>query len=292
MPTETMPKEASTQKETKRRVGYADYSEIPLEIQAKHKDVLEEMKAKGLNLDYKDAETQHFLHWEKDLSMYDMGELLGVSQKTVSKWMKKRGIDIRSRSEASVKATVKRASVLREQRFLPELERSKKASWLALLIDTEGSIGWTKKIDVDEGKSYRRVYPYRVPYISVGMMEEESKQTIDKAAHLINVTPRTVFHEKVGKPSRNFLVLTGGAITILRYIEPYLDKFKRMATLLETLFKHRTHIPIERFDRIIATLFGESISSKQANEIMLKMTEEEFNALIQKAEELTKEYLL
>jgi len=280
MPTAEQPvKEALTQIETERRVGYADYSEIPPEIQAKYKDVIEEMRAKGIRFDYKDPETQHFLHWRKNLSTNQMDELFGVGRSISRYWMRVCGTPHRKRIEA----IGERARMLREQRPLPELKRPENAMWLALLIDTEGSMGWSER-EVESGK-----YHYIVPFLGVEMLEDESKKTVNKAAYFIEKEARTQFPRSKGASYRVLKTWGGNAVAVLPHIRPYLDKFKRMAPLLETLFKHRTYMPRERFDKVITALFGEYIPSKRANDIILKMTEEEFKILIQKAEKLANE---
>jgi len=77
---------------------------------------------------------------------------------------------------------------------------------------------------------------------------------------------------------------------VTNLIGSYLDKFSRMATLITMLFKHRIMIPAEKFEGSIITLFGKPIASKEANEIMLRMTEE-FEKFIKRTEELTDLYL-
>jgi len=69
MPTETMPKEASTQRKTEKP-------------------------------DYMDPYVLHYLHWVDRLTTTEMAELLGVTQGTICYWMRKNGIDRRGMSEA------------------------------------------------------------------------------------------------------------------------------------------------------------------------------------------------
>jgi len=69
------------------------------------KDVLEEMKAKGIPLDYKNGDALHYLHWEKDLSTRKMAALCRVkSPETVRYWMGRRGIPRKHRLEAVIEA--------------------------------------------------------------------------------------------------------------------------------------------------------------------------------------------
>ena len=168
---------------------------------------------------------------------------------------------------------------------IPELAKPENARWLALLIDTEGAMGWRVRPE----RHYGRTYVYRLPYISIGMKEIESKKTVDTAAQLIGVSPWT--HIKNQTRIRRFIVDYGRALATLHYIKPYLDKFKRMATLLQILFKHHTHIPRRIFDHAITTLFGKYLTSHQANDILLQMTEEQFNNLVKIAENITEKYL-
>ncbi|KPV64753.1 MAG: hypothetical protein AOA65_0820 [Candidatus Bathyarchaeota archaeon BA1] len=76
---------------------------------------------------------------------------------------------------------------------IPELEIQKNAEWLALLFDTEGTVGWTRYIArVNRiNERYRYEYAYRIPYLSVSMDELASKETVDKGARLLGTIPRT-----------------------------------------------------------------------------------------------------
>ena len=174
---------------------------------------------------------------------------------------------------------------------IPELEKPENARWLALLIDTEGAIGWKRKRErhIIRGRTY--IYVYVVPYISVSMKEIESKRTVDTAAYLIGVSPAT-YETKAGEKIRTFTVDYGRAMATIHYMKPYLDKFKRMTILIQTLFKYHTFIPYERFKHAITMLFGKYLIAKQANQILLQMIEEEFKAFIRKVERITLEYLL
>ncbi|KPV65396.1 MAG: hypothetical protein AOA65_0187 [Candidatus Bathyarchaeota archaeon BA1] len=110
----------------------------------------------------------------------------------------------------------------------------------------------------------------------------ESKKTVDRGAMLIGAKPYTDIR------GRNlFFTHQGRAYSAIRYMNPYLDKFNRLANLCLTIFKYHTTIPIEKFDRVLKILFGSYLSSKDANSTLLRMTEEEFSALLRCAEELT-----
>jgi len=173
---------------------------------------------------------------------------------------------------------------------IPELQNRENARWLALLLDTEGAIGWftaketVRKDRLDEEYRYEYRYTYAHPYISIGMTELESKRTIDLAAMLMGVTPMS--REKYPyEPVREAHVEKGRALAVVSLIKPYLDKFSRMAQLVTVLFKHRTHIPADRFMRVLTNLFGKPVSSREANDIILRMTETEFTALTLRANE-------
>ena len=175
---------------------------------------------------------------------------------------------------------------------IPELEKPENAKWLALLTDTEGnSLGWTRHVlrrdRVDE--RYRYKYTYKIPYIKVSMDEIESKHTIDEGARLVGIPARTRI--KRGVQIRELRVRRGRAISVMQYIKPHLVKFRRLANLCPILFKYHTYIPEEKFNKIIENLFGTYVTSKSANRILLRMTETEFNALIENAEKLTDRYL-
>jgi hypothetical protein len=159
------------------------------------------------------------------------------------------------------------------------------AVWLALLIDTEGSMGWRRRVERHGhiNKEYRWTYIYAVPYISLAMKEIESKSTVDKASHLVGVKPLTQVRRD-GTKIRHFIVEYGRALAVNHQIKHHLDKFNRMATLLQTLFEHHTHIPKRKFDQITAKLFGKPLTSKQANQLLLGMAREEFDTFIKRAE--------
>lgn len=176
---------------------------------------------------------------------------------------------------------------------IPALEKHENARWLALLIDAEGTLGWTRypvRIDrIDE--RYRYEYVYRTPHIGVGMDEIESRGTVERGAELIGVDTYTDKHPVTGKEARRFTVRHGRALSAMRYMEPYLVKFRRLANLCLTLFKHHTLIPIKKFDKVIEMLFGRYVHSKKANRRLLRMSEAEFRGFMKRAEELTDIYL-
>jgi len=161
---------------------------------------------------------------------------------------------------------------------LPELEKRENARWLALFIDTEGAMGWANLTQRKDrvNLEYKYVHIYTVPYVTVSMMELESKKTIDAAARLL----RLKVYTKLGYiPLRLVTAVHTRALTAITLTKPYLDKFSRMADLLTTLFKLRSSIPIETFNKTITTLFGKPLKSKEANDTMLKMTEPQFQNL-------------
>ena len=172
-----------------------------------------------------------------------------------------------------------------------ELEKRENARWLALLIDTEGSEGWRRyargrnRID----KRWRYWYEYRVPYISVEMLELESKGTIDEACRLIGVHPSTKMVDTT--PVRAMDVLYGRALLTMRYMKPHQVKFRRLTDLTLTLFKHHTLIPMRRFDKVIETLFDTYLTPSEVNPILLKMSQTRFQKLLKQAEELSDTYL-
>ena len=181
-------------------------------------------------------------------------------------------------------------ALLRDIR-IPELEKPENARWLALLIDAEGSLGWRRyargKNRID--KRWRYWYTYRAPYVSLGMLEAESKRTVDEGARLVGWTPRTATVE--GARIRRFDLLHGRALSVMRYMKPYQDKFARLTDLCLTLFKHHTLIPIESFDKVIETLFGTYVTPKETNTILLQMSQPSFQQLLKQAEQLTDTYL-
>ena len=171
---------------------------------------------------------------------------------------------------------------------IPELEKPQNARWLALLIDTEGALGWVKETERKDriNEQYRYTYVYRTIYVSVGMAEIESKKTVDKGAELIGAKPYT---DIMGR--RLLFAHRGRAYSAIRYMKPHLDKFNRLANLCLTLFKYHTTIPIEKFNRVIETLFQWYLPSKDVKDKLLRMTEEESKELLKRAEELTDRFL-
>lgn len=169
----------------------------------------------------------------------------------------------------------------------PHLEdKPENCKWLALLIDTEGALGWTLHTErLDKIDGYKYTYPYRRAYITVGMNEKESRETIREGARLMGVTTYTYLDRRTGQR----ILKTGAegrrATETMKHIKPYLVKFHRLANLTITLFKYRTNIPRSRFDLVIETLFGTFLTSKDANPIMLDMAQEQYTALINKAKE-------
>lgn len=176
---------------------------------------------------------------------------------------------------------------------IPELEKRENAKWLALLIDTEGSIGWRSRAirrdRIDEG--YRYEYIYRIPYVSANMDELESKETIDEGARLVEARPYTGIDRRTGKKMRRFYVAAGRALSAIGYMKPHMVKFRRLANLCLTLFKHHTYIPMERFDRVIEMLLGRYMTAKEVNSTLLRMTETEFQGFLRHAEELADQFL-
>ena len=174
---------------------------------------------------------------------------------------------------------------------IPELEKPQNVRWLALLIDTEGSLGWRRyargKNRVDE--RWRYWYTYRAPYVGVGMLEVESKRIIEEGARLVGWKPRTQMVDSA-RISR-FDLLHGRALSTMRYMAPYLVKFNRLAKLCVTLFKHHTLIPTESFDKVVETLFGKYVTPKEANTTLLEMSQNRFQQLLKQAEQLTDTYL-
>jgi hypothetical protein len=186
---------------------------------------------------------------------------------------------------------LKERALVRRMR-IPELETPENSRWLALLIDTEGILGWIKLIKrMNRADEYRYEYVYRIPYLGSAMNELESKQIIDNGAKLVGVHAYTRVDLKTGKPIRYFKADFGRGLSTIEYMDPYLIKFKRLANLCLILFKYHTLIPIEKFDMVIETLFGKYITPKQANLMLLKMTEAEHRELIRKARELTSLHL-
>ena len=176
---------------------------------------------------------------------------------------------------------------------LPELQNRENARWLALLIDTEGALGWviytTRRDRIDE--TWRRTYRYRIPYVGVSMKEEESKQIVDKGARLMEEKAYT-YEKKEDKIRIRYASTMGGkAVTTIRQMKPHLIKFRRLANLCLTLFKHRPYIPAEKFDKVITMLFGKYVTPREARQILLAMTQKQLQDLLKRAEELTDRYL-
>lgn len=178
---------------------------------------------------------------------------------------------------------------------IPELEKPENARWLALLIDTEGSLGWvsfisrTAKID----EVYRYVYHYQKLYISIGMDEKESRATIREASKIM-LTESYLTSKKVDtavKLARRVTVDAGKALAVMRYCLPYFDKHRRLAPLCLTLFKHHAYLRKETSDRVITELFGVYLKLTEVNSKLLDMTEKQFNNFIKKADALANKYL-
>ena len=185
------------------------------------------------------------------------------------------------------------ASAPLQQITMPELERRENARWLALLIDTEGAIGWARfrkgKDRIDE--RWRHTYTYRIPYAGVSMKEEEAKPIVDEGARLMGERAYTYERKEDKRRIRYTSALGGKARTTIRHIKPHLYKFKRLANLCLTLFKHHTYIPAEKFDHVITQLFGRYLTPREANQTLLAMTENQHQHLLKKAEKLTDLYL-
>jgi len=173
---------------------------------------------------------------------------------------------------------------------LPELEKPENARWLALLLDTEGTMGWMRRvIRRDRIDGWRFEWVYRTLHLSVHMKELESKATIDEAARLMDAKAYTYTVRLT--PMRHVEVEGGKALAVMRYIEPYVDKFRRLVPLCLTLFSYHPYIPIATFDMVIRELFGRYVSSAEANRILLRMTEKEWEEFLRKARDLTDRYL-
>jgi hypothetical protein len=170
---------------------------------------------------------------------------------------------------------------------LGELVKPENARWLALLIDTEGAMGWTRELERRDriNRQYRYVFLRIVPYISVGMSIFESKATVDEGAELIGTIPVT----KAG--ARRFAVRGGRALTAIKIMQPHFDKYRRMANLLLALYKNRPSAPPKAFREIITELFGTYLTPRQANRTLLHITEEECNQLLEKSRKLADQYL-
>jgi hypothetical protein len=181
---------------------------------------------------------------------------------------------------------------LRHEDTVSDLKIRENAKWLALLIDTEGAIGWTiRTIRSDRvNEEYRYAYRYASPYFSIGMSEKESKQTMETAGKLVGRTPTPSIYD--GRSYLYTAAEAGRALAVIDAVEPYFDKFGRMAQLLKTLFKHHTYIPEDRFKKVVTTLFGKLLMPKEARDIIIEMTEREFEVLIQKAEAQTTLHLI
>ena len=195
-----------------------------------------------------------------------------------------------SRHSKSAHTTQDPIALLRQIR-IPELEIRENARWLALLIDTEGALGWRRyargRNRIDERWKYW--YAYRIPYISLAMLETESKRTVEQGARLIGVKPRTTTVNTA--PIRRFDVFEGRALSVMRYMKPYQDKFARLTNLCLTMFKHHTLIPQQKFDKVIQTLFVTYLTPKETNHTLLTMTKTQYRQLLKKAKKLTDTYL-
>lgn len=121
------------------------------------------------------------------------------------------------------------------------------------------------------------------------MLELESKEIVDEACRLIGVHPTTKMVDTT--PVRAMDVLYGRALSAMRYMKPYQVKFRRLTNLTLTLFKYHTLIPIQRFDKVIETLFNTYLTPKEANPILLKMSQNRYQQLLKQAEELANTYL-
>jgi hypothetical protein len=176
---------------------------------------------------------------------------------------------------------------------LSELAKPENARWFALLIDAEGATGWVhlikKENRIDE--EYRYVYRYYIPYITVSMSKRESRKTIEEGARLAGVAPRSWVDKKTREQVIGFHVDVGRCLLVLKLLKPNFVKFHRMANLIPTLFKYRVLTPEERFKHLITILFGKWITSKEANEILLDLTEPEFEQLLKTAEKLAHQHL-
>jgi len=165
------------------------------------------------------------------------------------------------------------------------LRLSENAMWLALLIDTEGAMGWYTYLEkvnrINEEWKYQ--YNYVSPYINLGMRKLESERTVDKAGRLMGKAPISRVKEPFGEVVE-VAVEKGRAVAVAIYIKPYLDKFGRMAELLTVLFKHRTHAPADKFNQALTYLFANPVSPKQANEILLSVDETTFRRVMEEAE--------
>ncbi len=169
----------------------------------------------------------------------------------------------------------------------PELEKPENARWLALLLDTEGSLGWTRRIQRrNRIDGYRYLYRYANPYLSVEMNELQSRETVEEGARLVGVIPRTRIHGATRERTRYFTATTGRAIETMRHVKPHLVKFRRLTELCLALFRHHTYIRLDQFDRIIKTLFDIDATPKEANEILLTLSASEYERLLNRADKL------
>lgn len=179
---------------------------------------------------------------------------------------------------------------MRTHIVIPQLEKPENARWLALLIDTEGTLGWAKltrrmnKLN----KVYRYTYLYMIPYITVDMSEIESKATVDEAARLMSVSSHTMERVVKGDVIRMRRARVHGkrALAVMQYCLQYFVKQKRMAALCLTLFRYRTEPERENFRKVVEQLFGKYLSAKETNRILLTMPQEEYEEVIKKAEKL------
>jgi len=177
------------------------------------------------------------------------------------------------------------------------LEEPQNARWLALLIDTEGSMGWGRFIARRDrtDKEYRYAYRYHEPYIAIGMSEGESRATVDEGARLMLTTAFTQERKYKEPPHIEIVRFTRvdgtAALGVMEYCLPYFVKYRRMATMCLTLFKHRANPRSEAFQKVITQLLGKYLTAKEANPVLLKMTNDFFEALIKMAEKLAQQYL-
>jgi len=178
---------------------------------------------------------------------------------------------------------------------LTEFEKPENARWLALLIDTEGSLGWTRTTWRGNrvNHEWRYVYHYAEPYISIGMSERESKETVDEAGRLMRTKAYTIRRRVDTDIRLERVVRVDGtrALKVMQSCSPYFVKQKRMAELCLTLFKYHPYSRRTKFERVITELVGEYLMAVEVNATLFEMTDEEFKRLLEKAEELTERHL-
>jgi len=93
--------------------------EKPVQVNTKFKEIIDEMKAKGIKFDYKNKETINFLRWEKRLSDRKISELFGVGHPTILRWSKRLGVLPRNRGELAFEVFVEQhpeLKVIRRER--------------------------------------------------------------------------------------------------------------------------------------------------------------------------------